>query len=531
MLFANIIVVNLVPDYNKSKGQALVLGLGIFVVACLVFFMVFNSGRAVNEKINLVNAADASAYSGAQIAARHLNFMAYTNRAMIANEVAIGHLFSFDKETQLIGKIFSNALGGGGGGLGGVISSIISFFFPALSTAQQFVQPILDVSTAVTGIMTLMLDANNQSFSNFQEQAFFDLVSVNANTGLGLIDETMMAVAASYDIRTNAPISVNDPNMLLLYENNVDPRISGAVQQVRNKQQSLCEMIMFANPGAQTGVALQGAGLQAFCQATISGGLVGNDDGNPGNPTNDGGLMLDAIRQTVNNMDNATWVRDRNLDNYDVELFGVDTGFNATRTGETELRYDSSQGQLNWVADEDRVRFSLLGINFFTDFVDGDAIDTVQQAGAIFDMAALQFLQNIGLCTNGGSVDCASLTNGQYDSIQRYAALNPANQTVDITAFLQQNNCSDSIGFDESENEIQDWNNNLRYLDEAEPFCGKEVFAIGSAQVFYERPDCYQIGNTACANNNVGFAKVGNAARQRENPNLFNPFWQVRLTP
>ena len=83
---------------SKQKGQMLPVVIAVFLVAVVMFFAVFNSGRAVNEKINLVNAADAAAFSGAQVAARHLNFMAYTNRAMIANEAAIGHLYSFQVE-------------------------------------------------------------------------------------------------------------------------------------------------------------------------------------------------------------------------------------------------------------------------------------------------------------------------------------------------------------------------------------------------------------------------------------------------
>jgi hypothetical protein len=49
----------------------------------------------VTEKSLVANAADAAAYSGAVWTARHLNFMAYTNRAMIANHVAVGHFVSY----------------------------------------------------------------------------------------------------------------------------------------------------------------------------------------------------------------------------------------------------------------------------------------------------------------------------------------------------------------------------------------------------------------------------------------------------
>lgn len=73
-----------------QNGQALPLGLVLLVaVAATVFFM-FNSGQLVQEKIRLTNTADAVAYSAGVYEARVLNYDAYTNRAMIANEIAIG---------------------------------------------------------------------------------------------------------------------------------------------------------------------------------------------------------------------------------------------------------------------------------------------------------------------------------------------------------------------------------------------------------------------------------------------------------
>jgi hypothetical protein len=74
----------------SQRGQALPLAVVLLVaVAATVFFM-FNSGQLVQEKIRLTNTADAVAYSAGVYEARVLNYDAYTNRAMIANEIAIG---------------------------------------------------------------------------------------------------------------------------------------------------------------------------------------------------------------------------------------------------------------------------------------------------------------------------------------------------------------------------------------------------------------------------------------------------------
>ena len=60
-----------------------------------VLAVMFNTGQKVTERSQVANAADAAAYSGAVWTARHLNFIAYTNRAMIANHVAVGHFVSY----------------------------------------------------------------------------------------------------------------------------------------------------------------------------------------------------------------------------------------------------------------------------------------------------------------------------------------------------------------------------------------------------------------------------------------------------
>lgn len=64
-------------------SAAVVMLLGLFVV---------RAGLLTAEKMQLQNAADATAYSVSTIEARDLNFTAYTNRAMVANEVAIGQI-------------------------------------------------------------------------------------------------------------------------------------------------------------------------------------------------------------------------------------------------------------------------------------------------------------------------------------------------------------------------------------------------------------------------------------------------------
>jgi hypothetical protein len=72
----------------------------VLAVVCMLVFLVgalvlFNTGMAVNKKIQLNNAADAAAYSAAVQEARTYNLIAYLNRAQVANEVCIAQMVSW----------------------------------------------------------------------------------------------------------------------------------------------------------------------------------------------------------------------------------------------------------------------------------------------------------------------------------------------------------------------------------------------------------------------------------------------------
>lgn len=95
-----------------SHGQALPLGLFLLFLSALVLYYMFNSGQAVSEKMRVTNAADAAAYSVGVQQARVLNYDAYANRAIVANEIAIAQMLSlqswfhyFDSAIDHVGAI------------------------------------------------------------------------------------------------------------------------------------------------------------------------------------------------------------------------------------------------------------------------------------------------------------------------------------------------------------------------------------------------------------------------------------------
>ena len=79
---------------NRQRGQAMVFASVTMVIVLLAVLVMYNTGQLTTQKMKLQNTADAVAYSSALVQARDLNFSAYMNRAMIANQVAVGQVVS-----------------------------------------------------------------------------------------------------------------------------------------------------------------------------------------------------------------------------------------------------------------------------------------------------------------------------------------------------------------------------------------------------------------------------------------------------
>ncbi|MHB1678877.1 MAG: pilus assembly protein TadG-related protein, partial [Sulfuriferula sp.] len=92
---------------GKEPGQAALLAVILLPVLLLAALFVFNTGQLTATKLRTQNAADGAAYSAMQLQARQLNFIAYTNRAMVANQVAMGQmvsLVSWSRYAKTLGK-------------------------------------------------------------------------------------------------------------------------------------------------------------------------------------------------------------------------------------------------------------------------------------------------------------------------------------------------------------------------------------------------------------------------------------------
>ncbi len=102
-----------------QKGQALWLSLALMLVVMLSLFAFFQGSRALDNKARVRQAADAAALSAATWRARVLNAVAYANRAILAQDLAIaqavtlaswaGYAEEFVAHAQLLASIYPPA--------------------------------------------------------------------------------------------------------------------------------------------------------------------------------------------------------------------------------------------------------------------------------------------------------------------------------------------------------------------------------------------------------------------------------------
>ena len=141
-------------NHSIQRGQALPLALVLLVaVAATVFFM-FNSGQLVQEKIRLTNTADAVAYSAGVYEARVLNYDAYTNRAIIANEIAIGQAVGLASWARYMGTSADTI---------GYYASYFPVIGTAIAAVMSYIESIMDYVTLALSYVIPVHDAAIQA--------------------------------------------------------------------------------------------------------------------------------------------------------------------------------------------------------------------------------------------------------------------------------------------------------------------------------------------------------------------------------
>ncbi|MES9970964.1 MAG: Tad domain-containing protein [Candidatus Thiodiazotropha sp.] len=148
---------------NREVGQAMPLGLAFLMTSILFCLVLFNTGQTASERSRLINTADAAVYSGLIWQARALNFQAYTNRAMVANQVSIGQLVSLTSWTQYAHILARN------------IDYILEYFpvaEPFIEAAERITESIDDVMVNVAEILIPIIDSINGILANTQQAVY-----------------------------------------------------------------------------------------------------------------------------------------------------------------------------------------------------------------------------------------------------------------------------------------------------------------------------------------------------------------------
>lgn len=138
---------------RHQQGQSLLVLVVLLGALLGALWWTVEAGSAVNEKQRLANAADAAALSAAVWQARALNFDAYTNRAIVANEAALAQSVSLRSWSSYMTRLLPGA-------------ALVTAWVPYLNTAMMTLQRLWHVVDAVLQPSLMTLEATTSLVSH-----------------------------------------------------------------------------------------------------------------------------------------------------------------------------------------------------------------------------------------------------------------------------------------------------------------------------------------------------------------------------
>lgn len=179
---------------HRHRGQIAPVALFGVLISSAALVVMYNTGQKVTERSQVANAADAAAYSGAVWTARHLNFIAYANRAMIANHVAVGHLVSHVSWVRYVNDSLQAI---------DRVTQWIPYVGPYVDMAEQISAQLRDATERSAQITIPALDAWNANIRAAQAEAYVSLGHRN-------LQELMAQTGRAHDPH----IRINDSDAL-----------------------------------------------------------------------------------------------------------------------------------------------------------------------------------------------------------------------------------------------------------------------------------------------------------------------------
>jgi hypothetical protein len=189
---------------RHQQGQAMVVTTVMLAGMVLAWLLVFNVGQTVNAKLRLNAAADAAAYSAALWQARSLNYQAYLNRGIVANEVAIAQLVSLRSWSGYVDRLLSNVA---------LVSNIIpplgraihglSRAWSGVNSSAQAVMPPLE-----SGLSRWNVDVLLKAQALAQQQAPIAAADLAEQVTLANLPEARVSrLTAAFQVRNGAAFS------------------------------------------------------------------------------------------------------------------------------------------------------------------------------------------------------------------------------------------------------------------------------------------------------------------------------------
>jgi len=156
----------ILPRRKTQRGQAMLFTLLFAGATALICLVLYNSGTLANTKTQMQNAADAGAYSGGVLLARDHNFSAYTNRAMVANQVTVAQLVSMKSYTQDASATHQRMRGTAHS----IQSNLVPVFKPQWTIAiNEPVEALASAYASAAPSVVAMLDRLIRIFENAQQ--------------------------------------------------------------------------------------------------------------------------------------------------------------------------------------------------------------------------------------------------------------------------------------------------------------------------------------------------------------------------
>jgi Putative Flp pilus-assembly TadE/G-like len=469
---------------DGQRGQVLLWFLATVAASCAILALVYNVGQMANEKEKTVNAADASALSGALVEARILNFTAYTNRAMIANEVTIAQMLSADSWVRYdatLAQYMADYLQ-----FLAVVPIIGTAIVDGLNAHAQALQYLKQVTDQTARIVILACDTANKALGVARKLALDGGPAAASTVANGIANANQTTFGGRFDTQPelNTPFAaamavINETEWLQFtkdFEGNDRGNAAGVILNSRDqfsKKRDNGWLISSLNTALEAGM-LVASGFQSYAG-------------------------FDKTSKTTELVDYDHWAAQDSLDPFVAQLqycWGIPCGYEKVYVPLVPLAYGRADANNDGRVSKDLCHpaYSTFGTGTTTNCQ--DAVDDAYVISA-------DGIPNIVDLANPGGPNTADPTLTFVAGVQKQA---------DATLTTQRIGLNVPVDGPQGSPDLAD---NLQN--------GDRLTSIASAKVFFARPDWSQKDITQ-----------GNLPRpdhKHEYASLYNPYWQARLMP